>query len=799
MYCIVVNLFITLHRDSETHSLQARNRRYQSYIKKISGFTKTVQTDMNRKAITTTSAALAAVVALSQPAAAQDPAATSATQEPLDTVVGSTYQDLDELVVEAKRPVIQSDGAKLTYNADEDQTSKGSNVLEMLRKVPMVSVDGQDNIRINGSSNFKIYVNGKEEPFMSANYQRILKAMPAEAVSKVEVITEPGAKYDAEGTGGILNLVTERKQRNDGYFGSVNLSGGTNMMSANVYGGLKKDRVIANISANYADNFIKNQHNLSDIETEYLNDPVNHLRRTMMDMRIHFKFYGVEGALSWEPTDRDLFTLGMNGQIVDVTNNRAKTRLSTEMFDDKMQKVYSFSQGADISMKMPNISTNASYQHTFNEAGQKLILSYLYNFGKNNTDILYIYDDMAGISFSERMQRNANKQYNRENTAQVDYINPFADGKHTLEAGGKAVWRHNDANGVTSSGNEETEMKQLDATRSDIIQFQDIYAGYLSYTGTFSPLTITAGIRYEHTHMGIDFLKGSTPNFKTNLNDFVPNAALTYMFSPMQNLRLAYQMRISRPTIDQTNPYEMEMGIGIIRSGNPDLDSERSNKVSLTYTHFAGAIGGNIGVEYSRVNNAISSYTYLKDGYIYDTYANIGHNQTAALTGFLTWSGVPKLRVNLNGRLQYVDMKSKNPDLSNHGWDLNYGASADYELPCKLNVSAYGGQQTKQHNLQGWWSGWYYYGIGVSRKFLKDNSLTVSVNAQNFLQKYTTFKSYSHTDSMTTHSRYRNEQWAVNISVGWDFGSKKESVKRTAADISNDDKADVQSGNKSGF
>lgn len=118
---------------------------------------------------------------------------------------------LGEIVVTGQRKLVESDGATLTYNVDEDPASTTSSVIEMLRKVPMVSVDAEDNIKVKGQSNFKIYLNGKEDPMLSGDPKTILKSMPAASIKKIEVITEPGAKYDAEGTAGILNIVTVGK------------------------------------------------------------------------------------------------------------------------------------------------------------------------------------------------------------------------------------------------------------------------------------------------------------------------------------------------------------------------------------------------------------------------------------------------------------------------------------------------------------------------------------------------------------------------------------------------------------
>ena len=133
---------------------------------------------------------------------------------------------LNEVRVVAQRPLVKVEVDKLTYSAKDDPDATTSSVLDLLRKVPLVTVDGEDNIRLKGSGNFKFYLNGKPSNMISGNPSQVLKGMPANSVKDIEVITDPGAKYDAEGVGGIINLVTERRA-DDGYTGSVGANGNT--------------------------------------------------------------------------------------------------------------------------------------------------------------------------------------------------------------------------------------------------------------------------------------------------------------------------------------------------------------------------------------------------------------------------------------------------------------------------------------------------------------------------------------------------------------------------------------------
>ena len=143
-------------------------------------------------------------------------------------LVQDDAQAINSATVQAMKTLVKLDVGKLTYRVEQDPDSKTGTVLDLLRKVPMVTVDGQDNITVNGSSNFKVYLDGKPNQMLSSNPSQIFKVMPASAVKDIEVITNPGAKYDAEGTGGVLNLVTgsaagASNAVSDGIYGSVNL------------------------------------------------------------------------------------------------------------------------------------------------------------------------------------------------------------------------------------------------------------------------------------------------------------------------------------------------------------------------------------------------------------------------------------------------------------------------------------------------------------------------------------------------------------------------------------------------
>lgn len=719
-----------------------------------------------------------------------------AQEEEPDSIVGSFYE-LEDLVVVAEKPIVQTDGAKLSYNLDEDPSAKGNTLLDALRKVPMVSVDGEDKIRINGQDNFKIYVNGKEDPSLSANYKQIFKAMPADAVKKIEVITEPGARYDAEGTAGILNLVTITKNTTDGYSGSVDASFSKSQNGFSLYGRAKKGKLSMSANFNFADCslFPQRSDNTQTYDNYASTDARYQINR--LNQRVKFNYTGGGVTLSYDLSDNNLITVNTDIHTMNGYLKNNKSVFTSETFDANHNLTGSMARYANAEVVETGLSAGAAWQHNFSASGHKTVLSYLYNHSYNKLAAdLTLFEHSGDITVSP-FERMDTRGKNNEHTLQFDYINPFGGDTHLFETGAKAIFRRNGADSYELRGDDENSATESLSEKSALTQIQDIYAAYAAYNGKYGDLSLTAGMRYEHTRMGIEYHWGDMTDFMNHLNDLVPNAAVSYNFSSSSNIRVAYQMRISRPSLRQVNPFQQNYIPNYIEMGNPDLSSEKSNKMSVTYSNFGRTVGGNVGLEYSTIDNSITHCYYTEGDTFFSTYANMGHERRLAFFGFLNWTIIPRMQLSVNARLTRQMYSSPEEGLGNNGWNFNYGANWNYSTASGFKFNAYGGQSTRNYNLTGYNEGWYYYGLGISKSFLKEKALTLTVNANNFLQKYNVFKSVTEIDGFKSTFSNKNSNWNVGISLSWRFGSLKSDVKKTDVSISNDDKSSV--GGKAGF
>lgn len=695
----------------------------------------------------------------------------------------SVAENLQEVVVTARKPIIQSDGATLTYNVDEDPAASTNTTLEMLRKVPMVTVDADENIKIKGQTNFKIHINGKEDPMLSADTKNVLKSMPASTIRKFEVITEPGAKYDAEGVGGILNIVTVSNTALEGYSANIDLNATTRYAGGSIYARTKINKVTASVSGSYFNSswYKEKMTQLSDFDYT-VESPQEMARQVSLSVippvKNNNKNFNLN--LAWEPDTLNLFTLsayyGAYDGHYDGDNH-------TTAFNAAGNQLWSYDRYANSKFSGFWSGATLSYQHNFSPAGHNITLSYQFTGGDNTSRQNNRFANLYGISFHTPADGNYAKNENFTHTAQIDYTLPMRRAGHTLEAGAKANWNPSVSRKETLYGSDIDAMETYLPSVYKLRQINDILAAYVSYSATFGKISGKAGVRYEHTNLGIRYKEGKGENFTTRLNDIVPNAAVSYIFSPASSLRLAYQMRISRPNVGELNPYIDNTTPTILQYGNPDLKSSRFNNISLTYSNYGLKFGGSVAVEYSQNDNSVEQYVFSQNGIVNSTYMNIGHNRRWSFNANGNWSVINNLRLALFGSASHVEyfVNEGTPGtLSNSGLVGNLTFSADYTTPFKLRISAFYGGGTKQIALQGKSGAWDFHGLSLSRSFLKEDRLTISLNAQNIFHPHRTWKNIVSTNDVTFRQSTRMAIWNVGGSIAYRLGSLKANVKSTS-------------------
>ncbi len=695
---------------------------------------------------------------------------------------GSTQ--LDELSVTAQAPLVKVEIDKITYSAKDDPESATSNVLDLLRKVPLVTVDGEEEIQLKGSGNFKIYLNGKPSNMISGNPSQVLKSMPANSVKEIEVITDPGAKYDAEGVGGIINIVTD-KRADDGYTGSVGANGNTfGGYGANAYLATKYGKFGFAGTAGYY-RYLRPASESVFTREEF--DPMNRLSLEGTSENDGNGLF-LNGSMSFEPDTMNLFNLSAS-RFGGGYNSLSRQKALSEGI-----RPYSYHSLSNSKGEYGGINLSADYQRNFKRKGEMLTLSYRYENNPNDSEYDSRYDDVEGGFYypDGYWLRSANDAGGNEHTGQVDYVNPL-NGKHSIEAGLKYIFRDNSSRTDNTYYDAVGGQWLLDEDKkNDLDHSQNIFSGYGGYAYKSGKLGFKAGLRMENTQQDIHFMSFDNDTVvNTSFFDLVPSLTLSYQLGMTRTLRGGYNMRISRPGIWHLNPYVNDVDPNNISYGNPHLDAEQQHNFNINYGSFSQKLNFNATLSYSFAKNAVTRYSFIEAGVTHNTYGNIGRNHTVGTNVYLSWAPTQMLRTYLNGGVNYIDIQSEgnqylDEELRNNGFTGRAFGGLTFTFPRDFRMSANGGLFMNQVQLQTEQSPFYFYSFSLLKSFL-NKKLDLSLNAQNIFSKYINMTTTTEGKGFTQESLFLNPVRELSLSVTYRFGELKTSMKRVQRGISNED------------
>ncbi len=686
--------------------------------------------------------------------------------------------------VVAQKPLVKMETDKMTYNVQNDIDAKASTVLDMLRKVPMVTVDGQDNISVNGSSNFKVYVNDKPNPMFSSNPSKIFKAMPASMVKNIEVVTNPGAKYDAEGTGGILNIVMNtdnggNKTDMNGYNGSISASVSTRGERGSAFISGQQGKLTYSANAMY--NHDTNNDLLIDVD------------RTQTDVSTT-NYY----KKSDNKNDFTMASISMGYEIDSLQNININANLNS--WENKMDGypttaykggIYGdgFSYSNLMKQKTGNTSFNGSmdYQRFFNQKHSSyVILSYLFSTSPSHNKQTRNYSDedikSAPIELKNLYSNDHGKS--TEHTLQADFTSALSE-TQKLNYGAKYIARRNTSD---SKYYDVVDGEQiLNETNSvNYKNTQSILAGYGEWKSTFGKWGSVAGLRYEHTFEKITFENTPEQNFKKDYGTLVPNISLTYNIAPTSNIGISYNMRIVRPGISYMSPYVDRTYPTSLSYGNPDIEVEKSHYIKLVFNYFSQKFMLNATLGQNFCNNQMSQYSFMDNNNMLNTtYGNIVKNRWTNLNIFANWLVFPKTRIMTSSSVDYGYMHSEQLKQENHGWQVNTYIGLEQTLPWDIKWSLGSVFSSKTYNLQGWNGGMSIGFTTLTKSFLNDK-LNIALRFVSPYSNTLDIKQYSAGTDFVQNMRIKVPIRQIGITATWNFGNTKKQFQQRKSNISND-------------
>lgn len=703
--------------------------------------------------------------------------------------VADDEKQLQGVEVVAQKPLVKMTTDKTTYDVQSDVDSKSQTVLDMLRKVPMVTVDGQDNIAVKGSSSFKVYVNGKPSIMFSSNPSQIFKSMPASSVKSIEVETNPGAKYDAEGAGGILNIImadagSGGKQSLNGYNGSLHGTISNNNWNASAFVSGQQGKLTYSAHTFYNSTFP-------------MSTKVKFSRQAMsgqagdydmsyyQDSKSQVPFAMANASLGYEVDSMSQIDASVGVSRFRLKNNgHPTTTFSGGAFGD------GFSYSNILNMRQRNLSVDASvdYQRYLNsDKTSNITFTYLFSNSPTNNSNRTTYDSIGvGSQVPLSLVDLYSDVHSRgtEHIGQVDYVVPLVSKEHILSTGVKYTNRTNHSDSRYYNTVDGADVYN-ELNSSEYKNKVNILAGYAEYSGSFGHFAARAGARYEQTWEKVSFLHGAGDDFSRDYGNFVPTASFTWNMAAATNLGVSYSMRIVRPGISYLNPYRDSSNPTVLSYGNPDLDVEKTNSVNIVFNHFTPKFMVNATVSQSFCNNQIYQYSFMDGAVLNQTYGNIVKNRWTNVSLFMNWSPTKDTRLMGNFQVGYGDMRSRQLDYRNNGWQANGFINFQQTLWWNLKWSLGAFAKTKDVSLQGLGGESNMLFTTLTKDIVKDK-LTVSVVFVTPFSNRMKINNEVFSDNFYQKTNIGVDMRSIGLNVVWNFGNTKRMFKQNQSKASSD-------------
>jgi len=697
---------------------------------------------------------------------------------------------LGEVEVTEKRALIESKVDKIVFNAEDDSSIAGGDAADVLRKVPTLAVDLEGNVSLRGSQQVRILINGKPSGMFSSNTADALKMFPADQIKKVEVITSPGAKYDGEGSAGIINIIT-KKDNIEGIAGSINASVGNRQSNASGSLNVGKGRfgLTANGSVYYSHPIdAENCFLRTGMASEEIADCLN------QSAALQDALYSFNGITN---TSRLGFGTSVNAFYDINAYNAINSSLSYRGFSSDRDGrvigsyvVEDFERLTVADQLSSGYDWNTDYTKTF-EDNDKQELTFAVQVSGN---IQNQENDIEETGPFKRIERQNNDGDNLEITGQVDYVHPVGK-SNKLEVGTKAVIRNIDSDSDFLNFDEGSSQYRLDNNRSNVFLYdQNVYSGYVSYNFFWKKLNFVTGARYERTE-----IKGngdiSAQDFTNSYNNVLPNFAVSKSFKGFRNLKLSYSERIQRPSLFYINPFRNTTDIANVVVGNPALNPELTNQIEVSYnTNFAGfTIFSSF---YNKRTTEIIESVVIQEanGINSQTYNNVGKNNSYGIN-FFTSKSIGKVTVRGGGDVYSYDATGiiQGREVSNSALSYRLFTGGEVTITSTFKADFFGFFQAPRFTLQGQNASFSIYGFGF-RKDFKDFSLGIRL-----IEPFVENKNF---DSDITGTDFRQISSFVlpfrSVGVNFRYKFGKVDFKERKSKIRNSDQKQGEGGNGGG-
>jgi outer membrane receptor protein involved in Fe transport len=690
---------------------------------------------------------------------------------------------LDEVVVSGQRETIENKIDRIVYNAEQDVANMGGDASDVLRRAPLLSVDQDGNVSLRGNSNVQILINGKPSSMFGANTGDALKMIPSDQIKSVEVITSPSAKYDGEGTAGIINIIT-KKQTPQGFAGNVDLTAGTRINRPVV--GINAGKGRLGFNANGSSFYSWPQYATTDFYQKTVVDGQTNIReQNGENLSNRLGYFGNMGAFydfnAFHSLSTSLRLRGFNSNSEGsntVSQNLGGNETSFQRFQDNFSQNWGYEWSLDYVMKFPNQEGrefSASYKIDGNVRDQEFEIN-------QDTPLNY------------EVARNINDGNNRENTVQIDYAHPMGE-KFKIETGFKSILRDIDSDFKYEEQPEGSNDYQVVDNRTDIFYYnQDVFAGYVStQTNITKKLGVIAGVRYEYTGLEGSFEEATERNFDPiSYENWLPSIIVNQKFGKFNSVKLSYNRRIQRPSLRNVNPYEEIGNIRNISFGNPALNPELSDNYELGFSTFLKGTSVNVSFFYNDISEVIQSIIYedAERNATVTTFENVGTQQNVGSNIFISTElfKIWTIRGGINANYFMSEGLIQGQKVENDAWLFSGNINSNIKLPNDWMIDAFGFARPRRQTLQGYNPSFSIFGMGIKKQLWdKRGSIGLSI-----IEPFKERKPFESELGSEDSDFYQRNVFAIpfrsfGINFSYKFGQLDYKARQKRSRISNDD------------
>jgi hypothetical protein len=697
----------------------------------------------------------------------------------LDKIILSRQgQTLGEIVVKAQRPLIEQADDKIIFNVEDDPTSKTETALDILRRTPFVSVDGNDNVKVNGQGNFKVLLNGRETSMFANNVKEALRGFPGTIISKIEVITNPSAKYDGEGIGGLINIITKKKVI--GYNGTISTFQRTSdkVSNYNINANAKVGKFGLSVFLSKGYSNPVSQHNISttipSVQTVYASRTLDGNQRTSSGWSF--------GNAELDYDIDSLNTVTLYTTINSWSNKNVSDQTITTDFTSYPSTISNYH--LNNKSNNPGINVGSDYiRHYRQNKEREFSLRFLGEFGKNDSKLNSVQDDGSNNRYLINNSHAINDQY----TLQVDNILPLS--KTTkLEAGLKAIMRRASSDFESLVKYDSISNYKVNPSNTDFFKYtQDVLSAYGTYNFKLKKWGVRLGVRIEYTNVNGNFVSSHT-NVKSNYATILPNLQFTNHLNPTTTLVFSYVKRLQRPYIYDLNPFVFDNDSLNISYGNPDLNAQTIHAVSTQLRLAKGNTFAGVILESSYSGNKILQYSSFDPatGVTKTTSLNIGKEFLSTLNLNLNSKIGEHISVFANGSVQYSSIKNNSNALqTNNGFGGQLFTNIMYKFTQKFTVSTLIGFWKDPQTIQTTYPFYFWNNVALNYKVLK-GKINISVRAINWFEKTHDYKIITKDENFYNYNITSTIRRGGVLVLTWNFGKLKENVSKKKG-INNDD------------